>query len=99
MKKQFTLTAVALAVTLTGCATSKQTYTADGRIGHSINCSGRDLTWGSCYAKAGDLCGTKGYEVLEKSGEQQSAVAGSAYGIFGSTSFSRSMLITCKGSE
>jgi len=84
---------------LAGCATSKQTYTADGRIGHSINCSGSDLTWGSCYAKAGDLCGTKGYEVLEKSGEKRSAISGSTYGIFGSTSYNRNLLITCKEGE
>ena len=51
---------------LVGCVTSKQTYTADGRIGHSIDCSGGFATWGSCYEKAGGLCGAKGYEVLEK---------------------------------
>ena len=58
---------------LSGCATttSSEIYTADGRLGRSIYCSG--TTWGPCYEKAGETCGTKGYEVLEKSGDQGGA--------------------------
>ena len=61
---------------LAGCATSKQTYTADGRIGHSIDCSGGFATWGSCYEKAGGLCGAKGYDVLEKLARKMRAFRG-----------------------
>jgi hypothetical protein len=25
---------------LTGCASARQTYTSDGKVGHSLNCSG-----------------------------------------------------------
>ena len=31
---------------VSGCATSKKTYTSDGREGYSINCSGSALNWG-----------------------------------------------------
>jgi uncharacterized protein YceK len=34
---------------LGGCATAKQTYTPDGQLGYSINCSGSTLNWGMCY--------------------------------------------------
>jgi predicted alpha/beta hydrolase len=59
-----------LAVCLTGCATASKTFTADGKEGYNINCSGSALNWGMCYEKAGELCGAKGYEVLEKSGDR-----------------------------
>ncbi|MDD9855853.1 MAG: hypothetical protein OXU88_06725 [Gammaproteobacteria bacterium] len=84
---------------LAGCATSKQTYTADGRIGHSIDCSGGFATWGSCYEKAGGLCGAKGYDVLEKIGEKDARVSGSAYGFGGGTVHIRNMIIRCKEGE
>mgnify|MGYP001770497693 CR=1 FL=1 len=54
-------------VLISGCATATKTFTSDGKQGYSINCSGTALNWGMCYEKAGQLCGTKGYEVLEKS--------------------------------
>jgi len=41
-------------VPLAGCATARQTYTPDGKVGHSINCSGSALNWGMCYEKAGE---------------------------------------------
>ncbi|MBU2621702.1 MAG: hypothetical protein KKD92_05235 [Proteobacteria bacterium] len=83
-------------VLIGGCATAKQTYTADGQQGYSINCSGSALTWGMCYEKAGELCGEKGYEVLEKSGDQGAMVTGTQYGLFAGSVINRSMIIKCK---
>jgi uncharacterized protein YceK len=48
---------------LSGCATASKTYTADGKEGYNITCSGSALNWGMCYEKAGNICGTKGYIV------------------------------------
>ncbi len=93
-------TMVAVIFVLAGCATSSETYTADGKPAHSINCSGSALNWGLCYEKAGNLCGSKGYEVLEKSDEQGVSVTGvsqPSQSIFlGGTTHFRSMLIECK---
>ena len=61
---------LAAAVLAGGCASAHQTYTSDGKVGHSLNCSGTARNWGMCYEKAGELCGAKGYDVLQKSGEQ-----------------------------
>lgn len=98
MKTMICFAAIIFAIsTLPGCATSRQTYTADGEIGHSINCSGGALTWGICYEKAGQVCGVKGYEVLEKSGERgASVVANSTVGLIGGSTHIRSMIIKCK---
>ena len=81
---------------LGGCATAKQTYTADGQLGYSINCSGSALNWGMCYEKAGEICGSKGYEVLQKSGDTGALVSGSQFGLYGGSVINRSMIIKCK---
>ena len=81
---------------LGGCATAKQTYTADGQQGYSINCAGSALNWGMCYEKAGEICGEKGYEVLQKSGDQGAIISGTQYGLFGGSVINRSMIIRCK---
>jgi hypothetical protein len=77
-------------------ATSRETYTADGRPGYSINCSGTGLNWGMCLEKAGDLCGERGYTVLEKSSDQGSVVTGGPLGRYGGSVTSRNMIVECK---
>ncbi len=79
-----------------GCATSKQVYTSDGGTGYSINCSGSALNWGMCYEKAGEICGEKGYDVLQKSGDQGAMVSGTQYGLFAGSVINRTMIIKCK---
>ena len=78
---------------LGGCATAKKTYTSDGKEGYSITCSGSALNWGMCYEKAGEICGSKGYEVLEKSGDQGAMVSGNQFGLYGSSVINRNMII------
>jgi len=55
-----------LVIPLGACATSKAVYGPDGSKQHSITCG-----WGTqnaCYEKAGELCGTQGYKVVERRG-------------------------------
>lgn len=85
-----------IATILSGCATASKTYTADGKEGYNITCSGSALNWGMCYEKAGQLCGTKGYEVLEKSGDQGALLSGNQYGLYAGSVINRSMIIKCK---
>jgi hypothetical protein len=90
--------AVVLMVSIVGasCATSRETYTADGQVGHSITCSGTALNWGNCSEKAGDICGEKGYTVLEKSGDQGSVVTAGQFGLYGGSVMNRNMIVQCK---
>jgi predicted alpha/beta hydrolase len=85
-----------LAACLTGCATASKTFTADGKEGYNINCSGSALNWGMCYEKAGELCGEKGYEILEKSGDRGTMVTFGQYGLMGGSVINRSMIVKCK---
>lgn len=81
---------------LGGCATASKTYTADGKEGYNITCSGSALNWGMCYEKAGNICGSKGYEVLEKNGDQGALLSGNQYGLYAGSVINRSMIIKCK---
>lgn len=81
---------------LSACASATETYTADGKKGYSLTCSGNARNWGMCYEKAGELCGPKGYTVLQKSGEQGAVAHVDSDGGFASTTNTRTMLISCK---
>lgn len=85
-------TLVFVFLALAGCATQKQIYLPSGETGYSINCSGSALTWEHCYAQAGKICATRGYEVLARDDEQGSTSSP----LFGTTTHFRTMLIVCK---
>lgn len=91
-----TLVLIGVIMVLGGCAISSKTYTPDGREGFSIDCSGSALSWGKCLEKAGDLCGARGYEVLERSGDTGSVVGGGQYSLYGGSVITRTMLIACR---
>lgn len=52
-----------------GCAISKETYLPDGTKGHSISCDGAAVGINTCFEKAGDLCGSRGYDLLSREGQ------------------------------
>ncbi|SOD16494.1 hypothetical protein [Nitrosomonas ureae] len=54
---------------LQGCATSREVFLADGAKGYNINCSGSGKNYSHCLEKAGDICGTRGYHVLNQQGD------------------------------
>lgn len=86
------------ALLLTGCATSTKTYAPDGREAYTIECSGMASSWGTCQAKAGDLCGSRGYDLLSvgsDKGAMANVDANTGYA-FAGNSISRSMYIACK---
>lgn len=85
---------------LTGCATTRTTYAPDGRKAYTLNCSGLARGWDKCFAAAGNICGEKGYDVIDRSDEPASmATAAGSNGSFGASSAhtnERSMVIACK---
>ena len=72
-----------LLVVLSGCATSEEIYTAEGKRAYSIECRAIFDQSFDCFEKAQELCGTKGFIVLEKSGKP-------------STTFAKNMMIRCR---
>lgn len=63
---------------LTACASATKTYAPDGREAYNLNCSGTARNWGMCNQKAGEICGSKGYDVVTRIGEQGAMVNGSS---------------------
>ena len=84
-------------MTLGGCVTVKEVYGPDGRQAHAITCSQAiGVDWGDCFEEAGNLCGTRGYKVWNQSASQSTVVSGTEGSVFGSSSESRTLLISCK---
>ncbi len=81
---------------LSGCATVKETYSQDGRKAYTLNCSGLARGWDKCYAAAGELCKTKGYDIIDRTGEDLATIGGSTSGFFGAKTNERSMVVACK---
>jgi hypothetical protein len=81
---------------IAGCATSTQTYGPDGRPAYTINCSGGALSWGECESKAGNLCGSRGYDVVTRSSDRNSSAGAGGGSFFAQSSNSRAMTIQCK---
>lgn len=79
-----------------GCSTVRKSYAPDGREAFSLNCSGLARGWDKCLASAGELCGARGYDVLDRSSEEAAAISGTRFGISGARTQERSMLIACK---
>jgi hypothetical protein len=94
-----------LALLLAGCAPVAQSvYTSDGRQGVSLNCTFDQErlgagNWGICYAKAGELCGAAGYDVLQKSDDVSTHSSWGMYGGSADTINQRTMVIACKGGK
>jgi hypothetical protein len=77
-----TVPVLSAAILLAACATATETYGPDGRPAYTLNCSGSALSWGECEAKAGNICGTRGYTVVSRSGDQNSTIGAGAGGFF-----------------
>jgi hypothetical protein len=81
---------IAIAALLTGCTVAKAVYLPDGRSAAQLSCSGWANSWGQCEKTAGDMCGSRGYDVADKHEE-------TVYiGIFHQPKPIRQMTIKCK---
>ena len=84
---------------LAACATSEEIDIAEGHRGYSIDCSADHLNWSLCYEKAGEICGEKGFVILDKTGGTGVVIAGVQYGVYGESEQNRSMIIKCSQAE
>lgn len=58
------------AALLTGCVSSKPVYLPDGTMGLNVSCDGGMHNFSDCAAKAGEMCGPKGYKVVDQQGAE-----------------------------
>ncbi|WP_022667935.1 hypothetical protein [Desulfospira joergensenii] len=99
--QQLRLVAILIfAMAISGCAISKKTYLPDGSEGYSISCDGAAVGINVCFEKAGELCGSKGYEIFNREGQYVPFAMGSVNGnqafvTYGSFN-TKSIMIRCK---
>lgn len=69
--KSLVLLAVTIALSsgLAGCATSTAMYAPDGKEMLAIECHGSAQSPAACFKKAGEVCGSSGYQIIGKDGE------------------------------
>ena len=96
-------TVVTLAVVgLAGCVSVEETFTASGEKGYTVNCSGSGKLqgWNKCYAKAGELCRARGYEILEKIDKENEFTSVDIFSgtLERGTRHTRNLVIRCKES-
>jgi uncharacterized protein YceK len=90
------LTLLMTTLLLSACASVSETHAPDGRKAYALNCSGTARGWDKCQKAAGEICGEKGYNVLDRSSEDMASFGGTASGFGGAKTNERSMLIACK---
>ena len=79
------------------CATSNIVYNSEGEVSHLIDCSGTALNWSYCQEKASEICGTRGYVVIDQGGSRGTMALPDGYG--GVNYFpteTRTVMIQCK---
>ena len=81
---------------IAGCAATANTEVKHGKRGLHINCSGLSSSWDQCYTKATTACGTKGYKVIARSGDDDAEPGDYLFGLNPAGYTSRSMIVICK---
>jgi hypothetical protein len=81
------------------CAISNKTYLPDGSEGYSISCDGAAVGINVCFEKAGEICGSRGYDILNREGQvvpfgMGSATNNQAFVTYGSYN-TKSIMIRC----
>lgn len=95
MNKTILLLSAVLA--LSGCATSRTIIGQDGKPLHKISCDGSALSIDACYEKAGEICGSAGYDIAKQDGSATPFfIAGSDGSFTAGSIVSRSVLVRCK---
>ena len=82
-----------LGLLLAGCVTTKEVYGPNGELATLINCS--DLGWEACYEKASELCGTRGYDLIDRASKTSGGTVIANTGIV-AVSSEAVMMIQCK---
>lgn len=82
------IVAAAVCVALSGCVTATPIMTPSGDQGFTINCSAMNDV-GHCYKKAGDICGSNGYEIFDQNNKPASFWSGA----------NQTLVVRCKKSE
>ncbi|MES2249206.1 MAG: hypothetical protein V4645_18140 [Pseudomonadota bacterium] len=88
---------LAAALALGGCATSRTITGQDGKPLHKISCDGSVLSIDACYEKAGELCGSAGYDIVNQNGSVTPFFVASGGSFTSGAAVYRTVLARCRG--
>jgi hypothetical protein len=88
------VTAIFACIMLGACASATQTRAPDGRVTHSLDCSGAGGDW-MCQQQARVICGEKGYDIVSNSGDRGPIAAAGGGEFAVGTTISQSVVIAC----
>ena len=104
MKTAFWAASAFVVLSVAGCATSRDIIGPDGKKVMSISCNGGALDISSCYEKAGEICGSAGYEVLNTDSASSPLMLangrpGGGFNMTAVTIIKRNIMARCKATE
>ncbi|UZE21731.1 hypothetical protein LOY67_16925 [Pseudomonas sp. B21-056] len=91
-----TVLALFTVLALAGCASTENTYLANGEQGLTIDCSGEANSWAACYEKADASCAGTGYRIVGTDGTPQANESDKTLGVNVGNFTSRSVVVVCK---
>ncbi|MCI0994574.1 hypothetical protein HNO91_07960 [Pseudomonas corrugata] len=91
-----TFLALFTVLALAGCASTENTYLANGEQGLTIDCSGEANSWAACYEKADASCAGTGYRIVGTEGTPQANESDKTLGVNVGNFTSRSVVVVCK---
>ncbi|AOE61095.1 hypothetical protein LOY64_18735 [Pseudomonas corrugata] len=91
-----TFLALFAVLALAGCASTENTYLANGEQGLTIDCSGEANSWAACYEKADTSCAGTGYRIVGTDGTPQANESDKTLGVDVGNFTSRSVVVVCK---
>ena len=91
-----TFLALFAGLALAGCASTENTYLANGEQGLTIDCSGEANSWAACYEKADASCAGTGYRIVGTDGTPQANESDKTLGVDVGNFTSRSVVVVCK---
>ena len=104
------LTALGAALFLSGCVSGQGLFTPTAQQGHVIDCSpgwtggfaglGTNASaWGQCYQQAGEICGARGYTIVQRTAETAASAQAGQGGGSAPTSINRTLVVQCGGEK
>jgi hypothetical protein len=88
---------LALALAIGGCATSRTIIGQDGKPLHKISCDGAVQSIDACYEKAGELCGSAGYDIVNQGGSVNPFFVASGGTFTSGAAVYRTVFARCRG--
>jgi hypothetical protein len=83
-------------IALGGCATSRTITGQDGKPLHKISCDGPALSMDACYEKAGELCGSAGFDIVNQAGQATPFFIAGGGTFSAGTMVTRTVLAQCR---